>query len=94
MQLISGCAGLTHSDEGNYTCEVTNTDRSENGRRDATRMLKQTFRLEAINYIDHIPRLEQSSGNVTVRMTRIHIEVTLKSWLSIPMTINFQLIDV
>ena len=24
--------------------------------------------LEAINYIDHIPRLEQSSGNVTVRI--------------------------
>ena len=93
MQLRSRCAGLTHSDEGNYTCEVTNTDRSENGR-DATRMLKQTFRLEAINYIDHIPRLEQSSGNVTVRMTRINIEVTLKFWLSTPMNINFQLIDV
>ena len=80
MQLRSGCAGLTHSDEGNYTCEVTNTDRSENGRRDATRMLRQTFRLEAINYIDHIPRLEQSSGNVTVRRTRIHLQVTMAEY--------------
>ena len=51
--------GLTYSDEGNYTCQVTNGD----GR---TMMMKHTFILEAIKYIDHVPRLEESTGNVTV----------------------------
>ena len=48
--------GLIHSDEGNYTCIVRN----------GNAMLRHTFVVEAINYINHVPRLDSSSGNVTV----------------------------